>query len=229
LTLTVVEDEMPTQIPLSAQPRDETKTPRALRREGVVPGVLYGRRFEPTKLQFGHQILARVVSQAGFSHFVGIDVDGGEHHEALFREVQRDPVTGHILHVDLYRVLADEKLRSTVPLMLVGEAPAVEEGGVLVQQLDYIEVECFPRDLPEGIEVDISGLVEFPAHIAVADLNVPEGVDVLTDDDAVVVQVSVPRAVVEEEAEEEELVPGEAAEAEAEEGEEAETGEAGEA
>lgn len=219
---------MPTQIPLSAQPRDETKTPRALRREGIVPGVLYGRRFEPTKLQFGQQLLARVVSRAGYSHFVSVDMDGGEQHQALFREVQRDPVSGKLLHVDLYRVLADEKLRSTVPLLLVGEAPAVEEeGGVLVQQLDYVEVECFPGDLPEGIEIDISGLVDLHAHIAVSDLKVPDGVDVLTDSDTVVVQVSVPRAVVEEEVEEEELVLGEAAEGEVEEGEGAQ--EAGEA
>lgn len=202
---------MPRQIPLSAQPRDENKTPRALRREDVVPGVLYGRRFEPTKLQFGHQMLARVVGQAGFSHFVGVEIDGGERHDALFREVQRDPVTGRILHVDLYRVLADEKLRSEVPLRLVGQAPAVEEGGVLVQQLDSLEVECFPRDLPEAIEVDISRLVDLHAHISVADLSVPEGVVVLTDDEAVVVQVSVPRAVAEEVEEEEELAPGQAA------------------
>ena len=214
---------MPTQIPLSAQPRDENKTPRALRREDVVPGVLYGRRFEPTKLQFGHQMLARVVGQAGFSHFVGVEIDGGERHDVLFREVQRDPVTGRILHVDLYRVLADEKLRSAVPLLLVGEAPAVEEeGGVLVQQLDALEVECFPRDLPEAIEVDISRLADLHAHISVADLTVPEGVAVLTDDEVVVVQVSVPRAVVEEVEEEEELVLGEAAEARGEEGEGAE-------
>ncbi len=208
---------MPTQIPLSAQPRDETKTPRALRREGIVPGVLYGRRFQPTKLQFSQQVLARVVSRAGYSHFVSVDVGGGEQHQALFREVQRDPVSGNLLHVDLYRVLADEKLRSTVPLLLIGEAPAVTEGGgVLVQQLDYVEVECFPSDLPDVIEVDISGLVHLHAHIAVSDLTVPEGVDVLTDGDAVVVQVSVPRAAVEEEVAEEERVVEEAAEAEAE-------------
>ena len=211
---------MPVQIPLSAQPRDESKKPRALRREGFVPGVMYGHRFAPTKLQFGYQALARVVSQAGLSHFVGVEIDG-EHHDALFREVQRDPVSGRIVHVDLYRVLADEKLRSSVPLVLVGEAPAVEAGGVVVQQLDAIEVECFPRDLPEAIEVDISRLANLHAHIAVADLGIPEGVEVLTDDDMVVVQVSVPHAAAEEveAVEEEELVPGERAEGAAKAGE----------
>ncbi len=210
---------MPTQFPLLAQPRDETKTPRALRREGFVPGVMYGHRFKSTKLQFGYQALARVVSQAGLSHFVGVEIDGGEHHDALFREVQRDPVTGRILHVDLYRVLADEKLRSSVPLVLTGSAPAVDEGGIVVQQLEAIEVECFPRDLPEVIEVDISQLANLHAHIAVSDLPIPEGVEVLTDDDMIVVQVSVPRAAAEEVVAEEELPTGEAAEAEAKAGE----------
>ncbi|HHX42380.1 MAG TPA: 50S ribosomal protein L25 [Chloroflexi bacterium] len=216
---------MPRYIPLEAQPRDETKSPRALRRDGVVPGVLYGRRFEPTKLQFRERVVARVAGQAGFSQFVEVAIDGGERHDALFREIQRDPVTGRILHIDLYRVLADEKLRSTVPLLVIGEAPAVEEGGgVLVQQLDHIDVECFPRDLPESIEVDISHLVDMPSHIAVSDLIVPEGVDVLTDEEAVVVQVSVPRAAAEEEIE----AVGEAAEEAAEAEAEAEEGTSGE-
>jgi len=178
--------------------------------------VLYGHRFEPTKLQFAYQSLARVVSEAGFSHFVGVQVDGGDTHDALLREVQRDPVTERILHVDLYRVLADEKLHSAVPLRLVGHAPAVEEGGVMAQLLDTLEVECFPRDLPEVINVDVSQLVDLPSHLTVADIAIPDGVEVLTDDETVAVQVSVPRAVVEEEAAEEELVLGEAAETEGE-------------
>jgi large subunit ribosomal protein L25 len=215
---------MPTLIPLSAQPRDETRTPRALRRAGVVPGVLYGHHFEPTKLQFAYQSLERVVVEAGFSHFVGVQVDGADTHDALFREVQRDPVTDRILHVDLYRVLADEKLHSAVPLRLVGYAPAVEEGGVMAQLLETLEVECFPRDLPEVINVDVSQLVDLPSHLSVGDIPVPDGVEVLTDDEAVAVQVSVPRAMVEEEAEEEEeLALGEAAEVEG----EAEAGEEG--
>lgn len=201
---------MPTRIPLSAQPRDENKTPRALRREGTVPGVLYGRHFEPTHLQFGYQALERVIGQAGYSHFVGIEIEGGERHEALLREVQRDPVAGRILHVDLYRVLADQKLRSTVPVHLVGHAPAVEMGGVLTQLLDSLSVECFPRDLPAAIEVDISRLVDLRSHITVADISVPEGVTVLTDDEAAVVQVSVPRAAAVEK--EEELAEGKAGE-----------------
>lgn len=213
---------MPTQIPLSAQPRDESKKPGALRREGVVPGVLYGRRFEPTNLQFAYQMLERVVSQVGSSNFVGVEIDGGERYDALFREVQRDPVTGRILHVDLYRVRADEKLRSAVPLSLVGDSPAVEDGGVVAQLIDTLEVECFPRDLPQSIEVDLSRLVDLPSHLSVADISVPEGVTVLTDDATVLVQVSVPRAMAVEEAEEvEEEILAEAAEVEGEEGAEA--------
>jgi large subunit ribosomal protein L25 len=113
---------------------------------------------------------------------------------------------------------------------LVGDAPAVEEGGVMAQLLDALEVECFPRDLPEGIEVDISRLVDLPSHISVADVSVPDGVAVLTDETTVVVQVSVPRALaVEEAAEEEERVVGEAAEVEEETEAGEEAGEAGEA
>lgn len=191
---------MPTSIALSAAPRDLSKTPRALRREGVVPGVLYGHLFEATSLQFGYQALERVVSQAGFSHFLTVDV-AGVPQDALLRDVQRDPVSGRILHVDLYRVVADELLRSTVPLELVGVAPALELGGMLNQLLESLDVECFPRDLPESIAVDVSVLADVHAHISVSDLVVPEGVTVLNDPDEAVVQVTVQRGGAEAEEE----------------------------
>ena len=189
---------MPTSIALSATPRDLTKTPRALRREGVVPGVLYGHHFDSTSLQFGYQMLERVVNRAGSSQLVAVNV-GNDTFDALVRDVQRDPVTGRILHVDLYHVLADEKLTSAVPIELVGEAPAVELGGILTQLLDQIEVECFPRDLPAAITVDLAALVDMHARVTVADLDVAESVTVLTDPESIVVQIAAPRAEVEEE------------------------------
>ncbi len=189
---------------LAAEPRDRNRTTRALRRDGVIPGVLYGNQYDSRSLQFDELDLRRLVSAVGMTRLIKLEIEGtGDTETILIREVQRDPVTERILHVDLYRIVAGQLMTSTVQLITEGEAPAIEEGGVVNQLLDELDIECMPEDLPESIIVDVSVLIDLDSVITIADLPIPEGVTVLHDHADAVARVVIPRAAVElEEAEE---------------------------
>lgn len=207
---------------LTAQPRDPGIKARALRRAGMVPGVVYGRQVAATSVQIESASLSRLLQRTGGSTIVALRIEGQpEPYQVLIREVQRDPVSRRVQHVDLYAVSADQPVRAEVPLVLHGEAPVVELGGVVVQVLDLLHIEALPRDLPRSIAVDATKLVDFDSGYTVADLTIPEGVTVLTPETTGVVSVTVSAAQAEEEAEAAEAAEAAAeAEAEAEEGEE---------
>ena len=210
---------------------------KRLRREGWVPGVMYGRDFESVSLKFDKFDLRDVLSQVGGSQLVNIKVDNADEPEfALLREVQRDVITGDLLHVDFYRVMMSEAITTEIPLLSVGESPVAEQKeGILLHGIAEIEVECLPGDLVDAIEVDLSELTEVGQAIHVEDLAVPSGISVLTDPDEMIarlvpleeVEREKPTAEVEEElilgeeGEEVEVI-GEAEAEEAEEGEEEE-------
>jgi len=192
---------------LSVEPRDTSKTARALRRMDLVPSVMYGREYGARSLQSAYIPMARITRTAGSSAIITLQVEGeDEEHMVLLREIQRDPVTEHILHVDMYKVIAGEAITLEIPIVLVGAALEITEtGGSISQFLDVIEIECLPKDVPTSIEVDISGLTSYSDVILVSALPVPEGVTILADSDTDVVRPRAPRAEVEEEVEEEEL------------------------
>jgi len=199
------------QVELTAEKRTVTgKQVRQLRREGWVPGVMYGHGFEPVPLQFEERSLAHILSRVGGSQLVGINVKGDKQPEmALVRDVQRDPIRGNFLHVDFYRVRMTERLTAEVPLVVVGESPVIEaREGILLQGISAIEVECLPGDLVDAIEVDLSDLVEIDQGVYVRDLAVPAGIDVLTDVDEMILRIVPLEAEEIEEEEEEELMPG---------------------
>lgn len=185
---------------------------KQLRRQGWVPGVMYGREFAPLSLQFEERVLRKVLSQVGGSQLINIQVEGQEEPEhAILREVQRDFVSGALLHVDLYRVMMTQAITTEVPLLIAGESPMVEQNeGILLYSLSEIEIECLPGDLVDAIEVDLAELTEVGQAILVHDLAVPAGIKVLTDLDEVIVHVAPLKEMelveVEEEEEEEELV-----------------------
>jgi large subunit ribosomal protein L25 len=217
------------RITLSAGKRTVTgKHVKQLRREGWVPGVMYGHGFESVSLQFEGRNLTRLLSRVGGSQLIQIDVEGAKEPEmALVRDVQRDPVKGTVLHVDFYRVQMTERLTAEIPLLLEGESPVIViNEGILLQGLSTIEVECLPGDLVDAIAVDLADLLEVDDSIHVKDLAIPSGIDVLTDPDELVVRVA-PLAEEEiiEEIVEEELLLGEEGEVVAE-GEEEEAEEA---
>ena len=188
------------------------KKVKQLRREGVIPGVMYGRSSDTIALQFDARELERVLSQVGGSQLIAIQIEGKKKAEmALVRDVQRDVLKGNVLHVDLYQVDMTEKLTTEIPLLMVGESPvAARNEGVLLFGVSSIEVECLPSDLVDAIEVDLSELVEVDDAIHVSDLAVPAGMEVLTDVQEMIARVT---ALMEEEVLEE-IVPEEELEVE---------------
>lgn len=180
------------------------KQVKALRREGKLPAVLYGHRIEPMPVSLDARDAGRVLPTVTSSLLVVVDVDG-ERHNALVREKQRDPVQGNLLHVDFLVVSMTEKLRAHVVIELEGDAPAIREfNGALVTGTEELEVECLPQDLPERFTVDLSVLEEIGDSIHVKDLQIPSGVEVLTDLEDLVVLVTSQAAEEEEEEEVEE-------------------------
>lgn len=194
---------MANRISIAAQARDSNMTPRALRRADIVPAVIYGRAFTPRSLQAPYRSIAQVVRLAGTNRLVDLSIEGEDDGETvLIREVQRDPVTSRILHVDFYRIVSGQRIRSSVPLVQHGKAPVTEEGGMVTQLVAALEIECLPRHLPEFLPIDISRLVSFGSRLRVADLAVPPEVTVLTSENVEVARVARPRKLAEAEVEE---------------------------
>ncbi|RME91271.1 MAG: 50S ribosomal protein L25 [Anaerolineae bacterium] len=200
------------KIVLKATKRDVTgKQVRALRRQGKLPAVLYGHNMPSTPITLNAREAAHVLARLPSSSLVTIELDGKEY-PALVREKQRDFIKNTLLHVDFLAVTMTERIRATVAIEMVGEAPAVKElGAILVTNLDQLEIECLPGDLPERIVVDISGLTEIGSAVHVRDVEVPEKVDVLTDPDEVIAVITAAR---EEEVTEEVAVEAEVEEPE---------------
>ncbi len=193
---------MATRIAVSATPRTQEVKAKELRRQDKVPAVLYGRDYASRALQFDYLSALRVVQQAGTSQLVMLDVEGdNQEHMVLIRQIQRDPVTEAILHLDLYRLVAGVLVTTEVPVVQRGIAPVIESlGGIVNQLLDTVEIECLPKDMPQYLELDVSGLVDFNSFLTVADIEVPEGVELLVSPDTELIRVLTPRS--EEELEE---------------------------
>ncbi len=200
---------------------------RRLRREGLVPGVLYGNG-EPVAICIAERELRRALTgAAGLHSILDVEIDGkGQTHASILKEYQVDPVRGGVTHVDLHEVRLDKPIQASVSVQLLGgdDAPGVREGGVLSQPLREVTVEALPLEMPEHIDLDVSGM-EIGATLRISDLTAPEGSTLLDDPEMVVATVTAPTKVVEPEPTEEELA---AMEAEGEEGEEPSEGEAAE-
>jgi large subunit ribosomal protein L25 len=198
---------------------------RRLRKEGLVPGVLYGSG-EPVAISITERELRRALTgAAGLHAILDVEIDGkGETHASILKEYQVDPVRGGVTHVDLQEVRLDKPISASVSVQLLGgeNAPGVREGGVLSQPLREVTVEALPLEVPEHLVLDVSGM-EIGGTLRISDLTAPEGVTFLDDQEMVVATVTAPTKVVEPEPTEEELAALEAAE-----GEEGAEGEAAE-
>jgi large subunit ribosomal protein L25 len=190
------------QLELKAQTRTVfgSKTKR-LRSSGITPMILYGPKTDNLPLQAAERELHGVLDEAGTNRLISLWVDdAGEPRLTLARDVQRDSITHALLHVDFYEVVMTEKITAEIPILLVGESPAVERKiGLLVRGLDSLEVHCLPGQLDESIEVDVSVLTERDQAILVRDLDVGPEIEVLSNPEEVVAQVlSVREEVIEE-------------------------------
>jgi large subunit ribosomal protein L25 len=173
---------MKTSFELVAEFRDaEGKgASRRLRRANKVPAILYGGHREPRALALDHtRLLLMLENERFYSTIINLRV-GDATQAAVLKDVQRHPAKNAVLHVDLQRVLENEKIRISIPLHFQGAAgsPGVKAGGLVSHLRNEIEVSCLPKDLPEYIDVDLSGL-GMNQMIYLADLKVPEGVEIL--------------------------------------------------
>ena len=199
---------------------------RAARRNGMVPGMIYGNELESVMINVDRPVLDRELGQSGFFiRLVDIEVDG-EKHRVLPREVQFHPVTDAPLHVDFLRFSASRKLNVAVPVRFLNEddSPGLKRGGVLNIVRHEVEVQCTADNIPNEFEIDVTGL-EIGDAIHASAVTLPEGVAfAITDRDFTVATIAAPTVIAADEEEEEELEGEEGAEEGA---EGAEDGEAG--
>jgi large subunit ribosomal protein L25 len=193
------------------------KKVRFLRRKGLTPANLYGPNIESIPLQVETTLLKRLIARVGRNALVTLMVDG-KPRVVMIRDIQRNSLTDDLLHVGFFQVEMTHRVKTEVPLLFLGDAPAAKSSRVmLLQNLTALQVEALPGDLPRNIEVDLSGLEEIGQTIHVRDIPVSDTLEVLNDPDQVVVRVMETRVEVEEvvAAKEEEAPPEEEAEGEA--------------
>jgi large subunit ribosomal protein L25 len=195
---------------VEAEPRTDLGkgASRRLRREGKVPGVIYGAGKEPASISLEQNVLLhQLENEAFFSHILTVKV-GKKEEQAILKDLQRHPSKPVVLHVDLQRVSAKEKIRVHVPLHFLNEdsAPGVKAGGLVSHHITEVEVSCLPKDLPEFLEVDLGGM-DLDTNIHLSDIGLPSGVELVEllhgeGHDQSVVTIHLPRGAKEEEAEE---------------------------
>jgi large subunit ribosomal protein L25 len=186
---------------------------RRLRRQGLVPGVLYGRGKPPHPISIPERDLRRVLTGAGGLHAIlDVVLEGQKStHPSILKDYQQHPLRGGLLHVDLHEVRLDQPIQAQVVVQLVGEPAGVKEGGVLSQVSREVNVEALPMEIPEHLDLDVSGMA-IGDTLRLADLPPMEGVTFLDDpEETVLASVGLPTRVVEpeEEVPEEELPEGE--------------------
>ena len=183
---------------------------RRLRRQGKVPAIIYGAGREPRSLMFDHnKVLRELENESFYSSILNIKV-GDKSRAAIVKDIQRHPSKKRILHIDLQRIVEDEKIRMQIPIHFLGEEDAVGvklEGGMVSRLMTELEIECLPKDLPEYFEVDISEL-EMDQMLHVSDIKLPEGVeiaDATKEQDQVRVSIHEVKEIIEEEIIDEEV------------------------
>lgn len=178
--------------------RDTKEDVKNLRSQGIIPAVFYGPKEKSQAIKIDSVQFEKIFKMAGESSIVDLKI-GDANHEVLIHSVDRDPVTDKVSHVDFYVIERGKKLEITVPLVFEGESPAEKNlGGVLVKVLHDIEVESLPRHFPHEIKVDISTLVDFESQIHAKDLIMPEGVELKTDPEDIIILVQEPKEEIEE-------------------------------
>lgn len=212
---------MSTKYELIAEKREAkgTGASRRLRHAGKVPGIIYGGDQDPAMVSFDHNTIYHLLEQEAFHTAVLTVKHDGNNEQAVLRDVQMHPHAQQVLHMDLQRISATEKIHMRVPLHFVGEevAPGVkQQSGLVSHLLTEVDVTCLPHQLPEYLEADLSNL-HIGESLHLSDLKLPEGVEITAfahgGDDLAVVTITALRTAVEEEA------PAEAAEEAAAEGE----------
>lgn len=189
-----VRTEMTEEFELKAVGRTDLKAAN-LRAEGKIPANIYGSDFKNQNITVDNLAFNKIFAEAGESSLVNLAIENSEPVKVLVHEVQLNPVTMKVIHIDFYKVNMKEKIKTAIPIKEVGESSAVVDlEGTLVTNRDEVEVECLPADLIPEIEVNLSVLKTFDDVVKVADLKVPEGIEILDDPEEVVFLVQPPRS-----------------------------------
>ncbi len=182
---------------LAAEPREITgKAVKRLRQEGRLPGVVYGHGAESSNISLDSHEFDQLRRAVGSNALVDLSVDGAKAQPVLVHGVQIHPVNRRPLHVDLFLVTMTEELTVDVPLVAIGEAPAVAlSGGTLLHPIETVKVRALPDHLPQSIEYAIESLTDFDITIRVRELTIPEDVTLVTDGEEIVARVQAPRVI----------------------------------
>ncbi len=184
-----------TKINLKSKIREEVgKNLNSFREQGLIPAVVYGHKVKPRNLWINYLDFKKAFDNAGESTVIELEIGEKEKVNALIHDSQSDPLTGKFSHIDFFQIRMDEEIETEVPIEFLGESLAVKElGGMLVKNMDTIEVKCLPGNLPHEFKVDISKIKTFDDHFKVSDLEIPEKVEILSEMDTVIALVAPPR------------------------------------
>lgn len=178
---------------VSPRKRSGTGALKRLRREGLVPAVVYGKEFENINLKVNAKEIRDLLAHSTSEHvLVDLEIEGSGPRLALIQDVTHNPLNGNIIHIDFHAIKEDEQIHARVPVRLAGEAAGVKLGGVLEHQIHALEIICLPKDLPEAIVCDVTHL-NAGDSVHIRELPFPEGVQPKLGGDVIVIHVAAPR------------------------------------
>lgn len=176
----------------------EAKTREKVAEPGMIPAILYGPGLENVLLQVERKNFEKVFQEVGET-LISLKVDNGQTYSVLIYDIQKNPRTLDLIHIDFYQPNLKEEVETEVPLEIEGEAPAVKNlEGTLITNVKELKIKALPSNLPNKIKIDVSGLETFDDFILVKDIKVPQGVTVLDNPEEIVVQVVEPEKIEEE-------------------------------
>lgn len=171
---------------------------RETRRSGLTPGVVYGHKQDSIAIQFPEHGLRHIFHQGGENMLINLSISEGGNETVMIKEIQKDPISRKIIHADFMRVSLEERITAHVPIVLVGTAPGIKDGGILEFLLRELRLECQAGQIPEHIEIDVSSL-SIGNQIRVEDVKVPEDMSIHDDPATTIVTVAHPTVIKEEE------------------------------
>ncbi|BBI30649.1 50S ribosomal protein L25 [Cohnella abietis] len=165
---------------------------RNIRSEGKIPGVIYGKGLaSPTNISIDAKELALML-RSHANAVIEVDIPGAGKHPVMMAGLQRDALSRQVMHIDFHRINMNEKIKTAARLEITGVSPGEKEGGMLQLILHEVEIECYPKDIPESIFVDVSNLA-MGEHLSISDLKLTAGVEVIQDPSTVIVAVLAPQ------------------------------------
>ncbi len=183
---------------LTAEIRALSLKPNALRAAGLIPAEIYGKEFSNLHISVPAKEFGKVFKQAGENTIVNLKV-GGDIYPVIIHDQQKDSISGQFLSVSFFKVRMDEKIIAPIPIVFIGESPAIKGlGGILIKSMDEIEVEALPADLPHEIVINIETITELGGNIYVKDVPVAKNYKIITTPDTVIATVVAPKEEVEE-------------------------------